>query len=60
MIGLKKILIAADLVIIAVTGWTLAEILSNVNLVLQTLIFLATLIGVILRTYHSHKKSKNR
>lgn len=46
----------ADLLIIAVTGWTLAEILSSANLFLQFLILFATLIGVIWRTYKTIKK----
>lgn len=46
----------ADLVLIAVGGWSLAEILSHVNLGLQTLIFLATLIGILWRTFRTPKK----
>lgn len=47
-----------ELIIIALGGLSFAEMLKHINIGLQTLVLLATLIGIIFRIYYEHKKQK--
>lgn len=56
MFNIHLIAKKAELLIIAIAGVTLAELLKNVNLVLQTAILFVTLATLIIRAYKQFKK----